>query len=932
MKAWRRRTVQAGGSAGALHPAARRIAAVLTFCTALWLDTVPGAPTSDGVCRPLAKVELERVRDVPGECVVLKRGTVVPRVPLNPPLTDDFTVRVWVYPEVLPSYGPGGFSDDGPVTIVRLGGSEQKSDFVPTGVFRIRRHFLEFAWLTPAGWKSVLGRTWIPLKRWAWAAVIRRGDVMELFLDGYPDGRCGGARAASVYAWCEVGRTGSRRRFVGRMCDLRIEPRAMDAGTLRHMVENTPGYTPLRIPQVDGRWLRAGILFTQPDGFPYYRAVRVGPDVLHPLAEGCGILFCLIPTKDRSAPDLLIGADARLFGARLALYRADGRDPGTAWSRKGRPVYDSGKTLELGERTVGLNGDHFVVWDADAAGASFIGRREGRLFLWRNRGSRENPKYSIVGPVLFGGKPLPEAMPPEVHCYEWRPGDVDGDGIPDMLVTGWWGDPRDDWPYRERRLGARNPHVGPGRGYDITGRWLGACRNALLFWARGLVRPGADLPAFGPVRPVYYGERPADRQVDWRVPYGIMSPALLAMNGRRWVLLFGDVERVPALPVRVDAGGEARCGRAVNFLADDARLRSTYFQNQMAVVDIDADGGPEVLIGGNPGRIVVLDGDRPGAFREAGSLSVRGGWVATDTLSVPCYVDWDGDGRRDLLVGDASGLLSFWPGADDPTLFGRPVWLRAGGRLIRHRAGYSGSLQGPGEAGWGYLQPTVADWDMDGDPDVIANDITARMVLYERAGSPWNLQPARPFRFQGEPLPAAWRSRPAVIPPAYGFRGLDRPCLLYLDDESLLCAGIPERTGGTDIARTVRLTDRDGKPVRLSGWGAVSGRTKLSIADWDGDGDWDVLFGTNAGCHASFLDDPPPCSTPLWLENVGSSREPVFARPRVIRLKTGEFINLRVHDCSPWAADVDGDGRLDLLTGAEDGKVYVFFRRELRWE
>jgi len=122
-----------------------------------------------------------------------------------------------------------------------------------------------------------------------------------------------------------------------------------------------------------------------------------------------------------------------------------------------------------------------------------------------------------------------------------------------------------------------------------------------------------------------------------------------------------------------------------------------------------------------------------------------------------------------------------------------------------------------------------------------------------------------------------------------------------------------------------------GDAITLASEGTQSGRTKLAIADWDGDGEWDVLFGGNVAEYPAFCKEAPPCSTPLWLENVGSNHSPRFAEPRVIKLASGEFINLRVHDCSPWASDVDGDGRLDLVTGAEDGKVYYFLRRDLRW-
>ena len=125
----------------------------------------------------------------------------------------------------------------------------------------------------------------------------------------------------------------------------------------------------------------------------------------------------------------------------------------------------------------------------------------------------------------------------------------------------------------------------------------------------------------------------------------------------------------------------------------------------MCVYDIDSDGFDEILMAGNNGRIAVLKGKEMGRFKEVQPLQMKGGSLCVDTLSVPCRVDWDNDGRDDLIVGDSSGLLTFWPGTNDPTVFGSPVYMKSKGKRIEHQGGMTGSIQGPHRKKMGIYQP-----------------------------------------------------------------------------------------------------------------------------------------------------------------------------------------------------------------------------------
>lgn len=98
----------------------------------------------------------------------------------------------------------------------------------------------------------------------------------------------------------------------------------------------------------------------------------------------------------------------------------------------------------------------------------------------------------------------------------------------------------------------------------------------------------------------------------------------------------------------------------------------------------------------------------------------------------------------------------------------------------------------------------------------------------------------------------------------------------------------------------VRLT-ADGKPID------VYGMPSPNFADFDGDGDLDLICG-------EFLDRF------TYFENIGSRTKPVFAKGRFLHNEEGT-IRMDLEMMIPIAFDWDKDGDLDLVVGQEDGRV-----------
>ena len=98
--------------------------------------------------------------------------------------------------------------------------------------------------------------------------------------------------------------------------------------------------------------------------------------------------------------------------------------------------------------------------------------------------------------------------------------------------------------------------------------------------------------------------------------------------------------------------------------------------------------------------------------------------------------------------------------------------------------------------------------------------------------------------------------------------------------------------------------DENGKPLQLNaGAAGKSGRRKLCVTDWDGDGKFDLLLNSS---NADFLKQVEQKDGNWVMKNAGSLADK----------------NIEGHDVSPTIVDFDGDKVPDFIGGAEDGRFY----------
>ena len=222
-------------------------------------------------------------------------------------------------------------------------------------------------------------------------------------------------------------------------------------------------------------------------------------------------------------------------------------------------------------------------------------------------------------------------------------------------------------------------------------------------------------------------------------------------------------------------------------------------------------------------------------------------------------------------------------------------------------------------AKWGYTVPNVADWNHDGLPDIVINSIWGEILWYENNGTRTApaLKPAQPLRVawqgptpkpawvwwtpKGDQLVTQWRTSPLVV----DWNGDGLNDLVMLDHEGYLAFFERRKVNDETILLPGKriFLDEEGHELHLNdGRAGKSGRRKLALADWDGDGITDILIN---GDSVDFL------------RNVGTMAEPKFQN-----LGSLDARPIGGHSTCPTTVDWDHNGVPDLLYGAEDGFFY----------
>jgi hypothetical protein len=466
------------------------------------------------------------------------------------------------------------------------------------------------------------------------------------------------------------------------------------------------------------------------------------------------------------------------------------------------------------------------------------------------------------------------------------------------------------------------------RPFDAAGISTAAVRYRYLVTARLPAAPNATLQAIRPLSPTR-------RETYWGMMQ--LSPLPLGPDRPRGVI---SGARLGAFTYHASID-EAPTARALVAGEDGNALRHpsvgaapfAYPSATPGAADFIAAGEGALYLYRFTGRFTASGAP---IFRDPVPLLQENAALFAGTLPTPSSIDWDGDGVTDLVVGNSEGFILFFKnvGRDAAPRFLPGERLRAAGREIHHQAGYSGSVQGTGEARWGYVAPNAFDWNEDGRPDLVVGDITGNIVVYLNHGTRAApaLDAARPLYCDGLNLHGMWRSRPAV-----GRLGA-RLAIVIPDGDGHL--HLYWRIDDFNVADGGKLTLDDGSLIATAYDPAGgTGRCLLDFHDFDRDGRLDLLAGTGRrGAIPNRTTGYPlpvlgqrTLNTPLFLRNVGTDDQPVFAHPQPFAHAAHGLVQPGgSHESGVAGTRLGGGAHSNLIVANEAGRLFLLRGEHLR--
>ncbi len=280
-----------------------------------------------------------------------------------------------------------------------------------------------------------------------------------------------------------------------------------------------------------------------------------------------------------------------------------------------------------------------------------------------------------------------------------------------------------------------------------------------------------------------------------------------------------------------------------------------------ALADLNNDGIIDVVVGSKDNNVYVLSGNNGSLIWNYTAFS----WIATS----PVVGDINGDNKLEVIIGDGNGSIHVLSGSD-----GELIWRRHIGSLIA-------------------ATPAIGDIDGDGDIDIVVG--TEDGVVYVLSGA------------DGSTIWRKFISQP--VPPFVYFTGSPIIADVNADGESEIIVGVGTALALNFSDAILVLRGDDGSILWSGGrrvdssscatiWAMCSPST-AAVGDLNGDGILDIVV-SDVFAHTIAFDGAN--GRLLWFSGTTNHSK-------------------MTQEVSPVIVDIDGDGKLDVVSVSYDPDI-----------